>query len=131
MNRFGYENDLHNGKYAEAELALSRILEKIDPSLIPARDLALLYNDRGQARYQQVKFYEAVEDYDLGIRLYSREGSMHYNRSTILYRMGDYTEALSGFKKAVELAPENAEFKAGLESCLDFLGKLFKVKAEI
>ena len=123
MNRFGYENDLHNGKFAEAELALSSIIENIDTNSIPARDLALLYNDRGQARYQQVKFYEAREDYDLGIRLYPGEGSIHYNRSTILYRMGDYTEALSGFKKAVELAPENAEFKAGLESCLDFLEK--------
>ena len=123
MSRFCYQDALHNGQYLEAEIILNKIIDQTDPSSVPARDFALLYNDRGQARYHQVKFQEAKQDYDLGISLYPGEGSIYYNRSTILYRMGAYAQALPGFEKAVELNPENIEFKAGLKSCLGFVNQ--------
>jgi len=114
--KFGYEDALRDGKNKEAEDKLSDIIDNVDLDQIEVRQLALLYNDRGQARYRQVKFWEAKDDYDLAIKLYPDEAVIHYNRSTILYRMGDYFSALPGFQKAVELDGNNAEFKEGLNA---------------
>ena len=53
--------------------------------------LAALYNDRGQAKYLQVRFSEATADYDLALQLNPEQAVFHYNRSTVVYR---YTLAL-------------------------------------
>ena len=68
-------------------------------------------------RYQQVKFWEAKEDYQQALLLNPAVGAFHYNLSTILYRMGEYRSALAGFEKAVAIAPSNPEFVEALTAC--------------
>jgi len=115
--RFGYEDDLASGHFSRAEQKLNVILCDLDQLTLSPGEVALLYNDRGQAKYLQVRFTEAIADYDLAINLNSNLGLIHYNRSTVVYRMGDYAAALPGFQRALDLSPENVEFNDALQSC--------------
>jgi len=110
-----YEEALFTGRYKEAEERVSQLLEGSHE--LTREELAVLYNDRGQARYQQVKFWEAKEDYQQALLLNPAVGAFHYNLSTILYRMGEYRSALAGFEKAVAIAPSNPEFVEALTAC--------------
>lgn len=108
---------LEDGEYVLAEQKLTYIIESIDRQLTSPSQLAVVYNDRGQARYRQVRFQEAVEDYEVALRLSPDEAVVHYNRSTILYRMGDYLGALPGFYRALQLDKDNTEFEQGYKAC--------------
>ena len=79
--------------------------------------LALLYNNRGHAKYMMVNFYAARDDYDAAIRLDPGLAAARYNRATIYYRMGEFAPALEDFIAATKLEPENPEYQAGLQSC--------------
>lgn len=50
--------------------------------------LARLYNDRGHARYMQVHFDAAVEDYSKAVKHDRDLAVAFYNRGTVHYRMG-------------------------------------------
>ncbi|XP_068216783.1 uncharacterized protein [Palaemon carinicauda] len=93
--------------------------------------LATAYNNRGHSKYMQVAFDEALEDYNLAIKYHPMLAIAYYNRATIHYRLcqsyevGEKIEslerAMSDFKKAIELEPENEEFGKGYASCKELL----------
>jgi len=112
-----YNQAMKNGAYQAAEESITNLLLDLDSSSITVTELALIYNDRGLARYNQVKFWQAIEDYDFALSICSSEAAIHYNRSTILYRMGDFSKAMAGFKTAVQLKPGNQDFTDGLNAC--------------
>jgi tetratricopeptide (TPR) repeat protein len=58
-----------------------------------------------------VEAYEAALHEEAGLAV------AHYNRATVLYRMGMFAEAEAGFAKAVQLDSYNTEFQLGLSSC--------------
>jgi tetratricopeptide (TPR) repeat protein len=58
-----------------------------------------------------VEAYEAALQEEAGLAV------AHYNRATVLYRMGMFTEAEAGFARAVQLDCHNEEFQLGLSSC--------------
>ena len=109
------------GEFGKAEAAWGKLLEKAEG--YEEKQLALLYNNRGHAKYMQVEFYTAKDDFDAAIELDSGLASAYYNRATILYRMGSYLEAIPDFQRSVDLDPENHEFHEGLKSCQDFLAE--------
>ena len=47
-----------------------------------------------------------------------KEGSFHYARGALAFRLGDVTRAVEAFEHAVELEPEIAEFHANLGAAL-------------
>ena len=104
------------GNFEKAEAAYTELLEKYKEGE-KDKVLALIYNNRGHARYMQVEFYRAKDDYDVAIKLNPELGSAYYNRATILYRMGSYKEALPDFQKSVDIEPKNEEFQEGLKHC--------------
>lgn len=106
----------NTGQFEKAEASYTELLENKKEGYND-KVLALIYNNRGHARYMQVEFYTAKDDYDVAIRLDPELGSAHYNRATILYRMGKYAEALTDFQKSVKIDPKNAEFQEGLANC--------------
>jgi len=65
----------------------------------------------------QVKFNEAVVDYEKGRELCSDIPAIHYNRATILYRMGKFQEAMEGFQVSLKQDPNNEEFILALKAC--------------
>ena len=105
----------NSGEFEKAEESYTELLEKYKQT--EEKTLALIYNNRGHARYMQVEFYTAKDDFDVAIRLDPDLGSAFYNRATILYRMGNFTEALADFQRSVKIEPKNVEFLEGLKNC--------------
>ena len=83
--------------------------------------LALVYNNRGHAKYMLVDFYAARDDYDEAIKLDPKLSVAYYNRATINYRMGDFAPALDDFMMSCKLDPTNLEYREGLSSCQECL----------
>ena len=106
----------NSGNFEKAEADYTELLEKYQ-ECGNDKVLALIYNNRGHARYMQVEFYRAKDDYDEAIRLDPDLGTAYYNRGTILYRMGSYKEALPDFQRCVDIQPKNEEFQEGLKHC--------------
>ena len=73
----------------------------------------------GHAKYMQVRFEDAVADYDEALGLDPDLAVAFFNRGTIKYRMGKYEEAAKDLQVAVDKEPDNAEFKEGLQNCQD------------
>ena len=82
-----------------------------------SQDLALIYNNRGHAKYMMVDFYKAKDDFDEAVKLDPSLAVAYYNRGTIQYRMGEFDLALADFKMSTKLDPTNPEFSEGLNSC--------------
>ena len=104
------------GQFGKAVEGYSDIISVYQDTL-DCRDLALIYNNRGHAKYMMVDFYQAKDDYDQAVRLDPRLAVAYYNRGTIQYRMGEFSLALDDFKMSTELEPSNPEFSEGLHSC--------------
>ena len=110
-----------NGEYDKAISCYSQLIaiyeKDTSDNKIDEAELALLYNDRGHAKYMMVDFYLARDDYDKAIELNPKLDVAYYNRATINYRMGDFTLALQDFSICTKLNPDNSEYREGLESC--------------
>ena len=104
------------GQFGKAVKGYSDIIS-FHQDTLDSRDLALVYNNRGHAKYMMVDFYEAKDDFDEAVRLDPCLAVAYYNRGTIHYRMGDFDLALSDFKMSTKLEPNNSEFSEGLHSC--------------
>ena len=65
----------------------------------------------------QVDFPGALEDLECALSLNPRLAAAHYTWATVTYRLNDSAAALPAFLRAVQLDPENEEFKEGLRSC--------------
>ena len=104
------------GQFGKAVESYSDIISVYQDTL-DRQDLALLYNNRGHAKYMMVDFYKAKDDYDEAVRLDPCLAVAYYNRGTIQYRMGEFSLALADFKMSTKLEPNNPEFSEGLLSC--------------
>jgi tetratricopeptide (TPR) repeat protein len=82
-----------------------------------AASKARAFNNRGHAKYMQVDFDRAVEDYDRAVELDPTLAAARYNRATIKYRMGKFSEALVDFEAACQMEPNNSEFAEGTAEC--------------
>ena len=107
----------NRGEFGEAVESYTRAVQTCSDNTT----LALLYNNRGHAKYMLVDFYSARDDYDLAVRMDPKLEIAYYNRATINYRMGEFRTALEDFNIATSLAPDNAEFREGLQSCQECL----------
>ena len=109
------QTEYNRGNFAAVENHFNTIIDKFANS--DNKLLAVAYNNRGHARYLQVRFTEAEADYDEAVRLDRSLAVAYYNRGTVRYRMGDMEGAGRDLRRAVELEPENGEFREGLKSC--------------
>ena len=105
------------GDYQQAVTSYTRIINNKSADNDGNDNLALVYNNRGHAKYMMVDFYAARDDYDAAIQLNPKLAVAYYNRATINYRMGDFALALQDFIICCQLNPGNTEYKEGLNSC--------------
>ncbi|GAB6026711.1 hypothetical protein CHUAL_013219 [Chamberlinius hualienensis] len=108
---------MKNGNFEKAELNYTQYIECYSLENRNSRtrnDLDVAYNNRGQCRYKQVKFDEAIEDYDLAISHNDKLAVAYYNRGTIHYRMGDFEQARQDMQKTLELQPDFQEAQIAL-----------------
>ena len=68
-------------------------------------------------RYMQVDFPGALEDLERALSLKPDLGAAHFTWATVTFRLNDSAAALPAFLRAVQLEPDNEEFKEGLRSC--------------
>ena len=74
-------------------------------------------NNRGHAKYMQVEFEAALQDYDEALAMHPDFAVARYNRGTILYRMSIFDKALEDLKAAVDSDSNNKEYLEALEKC--------------
>ena len=72
-------------------------------------DLALAYNNRGNAYGDKDDFDKAIQDYNKAIELNPDFAIAYNNRGVVYGNKGDFDKAIQNLNKAIELDPELAE----------------------
>ena len=100
----------------ELELAEAYFRESLAIEPQPA-----IYNDLGFVLERQGLLYEAIEMYEKSLELEPGDATAHYNLGSALARDGDFDQAESHFRAAIESAPTSNAY-AGLGIVLWELG---------
>jgi len=79
------------------------------------KQLPFVYNSRGLARYLQVEFELAIEDFSKAIELNASVANFYYNRGLIEFRLKDFGSARVDLLKTLQLDPAHDSAK----KCLD------------
>lgn len=78
--------------------------------------LPFAYNSRGLARYLQVNFDSAVEDFSKAIGLNPSVANFYYNRGLIKFRLKDFDKARVDLEKTLQLEATHDSAKKCLEA---------------
>ena len=89
-------------KEAWYDKAIRHYTEAID--LKP--EIAIIYNNRGNAYAGNGNFDAAIGDYSKAIDLSPEDANAYYNRGTAYRRIGKINEAIEDHSKAIELKPD-------------------------
>lgn len=119
-----------------SKLDLAKASGYSDAICLIQKQLALNYNERGFRWYKRVEFVDAERDFTRSIKFGTSANcpvncepdldtlsAAYYNRGTVLYRMSKFELAKKDLEKAVELKPNNSEFRLGLEETLKQIKK--------
>jgi len=74
------------------------------------KDLAELYNERGNTYYQQEDYEAALDDYDRAIDKKNDVAVYHGNRGDALGELGRFDEAFAALDQAIALDGKNGDF---------------------
>ncbi len=64
---------------------------------------------RGNAKFQEQKYMDAMADYKRAIAVDKKFAKAYHNLGNVQYLLQDYKNALQNFDKAIALAPKDAE----------------------
>ena len=67
------------------------------------------YYQRAYEAHQRGKYEEAIEDYDMAIRLDPNAPGTYYQRGLAKFQLDRHEEAIVDFDKALDISPNNAE----------------------
>jgi len=90
----------------------SRAIEK-DPA-----DKRLNYN-LGDAFYRMEEYAKAAEAFDQAAASPKTAARAHYNRGNALFKSGDLAGAIAGYRKALDLDPDDENAKFNLQKALE------------
>lgn len=65
---------------------------------------------RGWAYYNLDLLQQALDDFDLAIKIDRKKSDLHRRRADILFDLDRYKEAITGYTKAIELAPDSLDY---------------------
>jgi tetratricopeptide (TPR) repeat protein len=82
---------------------------------------ALVYNDRGWAKFQKQDFPAAVDDATHSIQINSTNGYAYGTRGWARYGSGNVVGAVEDCKKAIELSKPDSSETAYDQGLLDFV----------
>ncbi|KAM8809163.1 tetratricopeptide repeat protein 32 [Eudromia elegans] len=102
---------------AAAEELYGRFIARSAPGGA-GRDLATALNNRGHLKYLRVEFAAAMEDYAAAIASQPDFEVPYYNRGLVLYRLGCFDEAITDFRKALELNPQFEDAALSLKQAI-------------
>ncbi|MDP2886614.1 MAG: tetratricopeptide repeat protein [Ignavibacteria bacterium] len=86
--------------------------------------LAVGYNNRGLAYADQLKFREAIDDYNAGLALESDDWRLLFNRANALRELGAYPQAVAEYNSALSKLPTNADIYYYRGLTYQYLGKM-------
>jgi len=67
------------------------------------------YDYKGNSLLESKRYEDAIEFFDMGIRLNPDDPGIHNNKGNALFKMQRYQEAIVEFDKAIELNPNNPD----------------------
>ncbi len=79
-----------------------------------SKQLRIVYVTYGNALDKLKKPNEAIEKYNIGLRLFPNFHLLHYNKAITLFNQKKYNEALLSFQNAVIYNPNHANSHAGI-----------------
>lgn len=94
-------------------------------------DVAIAYNNRGNALRALSRFDEAKSDYDNATILAPSDPFPYRNRGVTYGLLGDYAAALADFDRAIVLAPKYASAYLGRAFALEQLGNHAAAAADL
>jgi len=69
-----------------------------------------LFSERAQIRWKREDYLGALKDWKSAIRLSPRKASLYARAAEACIKLGDWTEALDYYQKAVKLEPKNKRY---------------------
>src|SRR5260370_39038320 len=89
----GREDNWSRCRSADPDTGIVGCTAIIDAPGGTARDRALAFNNRGNARYRKGDYDHAIEDYDQAIKLDPNEPTAYDGRGSVYYSKGQYEHA--------------------------------------
>lgn len=116
------EKNIGNELFRKGEFseALKHYTEAIRRNPDDARN----YSNRAACYTKLMAFREGISDCDACIRLDPKFVKGYTRKGTILYLLKEYHRALEAYEKAIELDPDNAEAKDGLDRTYEAINRL-------
>ena len=104
-------NALESKEYTEAIGFFDREIESWEDKEISSSFKAKVYNARGNANYKLGKHFEAIENYNMSIKVDSTYAKAYYNQGLVRTELSTTEDALNiaieYFDKAIEIACKN------------------------
>ncbi|MBT8518727.1 tetratricopeptide repeat protein [Polynucleobacter paneuropaeus] len=106
-----------SGDYEKAIACFDQVLI-VDP------DFSEAYYHRGNALFDQRRFFEAIESYDCALAINPALGHVLQNKAISLHNMGRLQEAVDAYQQLLVLDPGNHNAQFGMGTDLESLGQL-------
>jgi tetratricopeptide (TPR) repeat protein len=102
-------DNISSGRAAHAlgdhEGAMVRYTQAISSGTLSKENLAIAYNNRGNAYDDMGETAKALADYDQALRLNPMFSEAYFNRAFVRYRLGRHQEALKDYDRLLSLEP--------------------------
>jgi len=95
--------------------AIKLFTKAIESKKLSKENLAIAYNNRGNAHDDKGNMDQAIKDYTKAIEINPEYDAAYYNRSYALERKGCLAQALADMEKAARLVPDDPDFQQRLE----------------
>ena len=105
---------IHQGRFNEAELLLTRVINK-NPEFLPA------YNDLAEIKIRSRRTSEAIEILSTAMKENKTDPTTINNLGMCWIIRRDYEKALEMFTEAAGLEPENTRYRANMALALGFM----------
>jgi len=80
------------------------------------------YSSLGAAMADEGRFQEALEQYEIALRIWPAFATAHYNKANALLQIGDPERAVEHFQQGLALLPDDAMAHVNLGAALQHLG---------
>ena len=119
----GREDNWARCRNADPDTGIAGCTAIIEASGGSARDRALAFNNRGNARFRKGDYDHAIEDYDQALKLDPNEPTAYDGRGSVYYGKGQYELAAQDYDQAIRLDASDAYAFAGRCNARTALGQ--------
>jgi tetratricopeptide (TPR) repeat protein len=100
---------INEGLQFTPDVAIAACTTLIQSGRFSTANLAIAYNNRGNAHFTRQDNPHAIADLSEAIRLNPQYADAYFNRGNVYYGQQDYSRAVADYSEAVRLNPRDAE----------------------